>query len=76
MERVMAILFVLGVIMLTPLAAWVAYLVFCRWLVKETHNAEDLRHAANAAKAFRGAAPAAIAQVLIKFISLWHGKGG
>ena len=71
----MTFFLVLGVIGLTPLAAWLAYLLFCRWLVKQTHNAEDLKHAANAARAFRGAAPAAIAQVLVKLFSLWHGKG-
>jgi hypothetical protein len=70
----MAILIVLGVISVTSLAAWLAYLSFCRWLVGQTRNAEDLKHAATAARAFRGAAPAAIAQTLAKLISLWRGK--
>jgi hypothetical protein len=77
MERIMAIFIILGIsiVAFTGLAAWWSFLSFCRWLVSKTNNAEDLRHAATAARAFRGAAPAAIAQVLAKLVFLIHGKG-
>jgi hypothetical protein len=75
MERIMAIFIILGIVAFTPLAAWLAYLGFCCWLVKFTKEGDSLRHAATAARAFRGAAPAAIAQVLAKLAFLIHGKG-
>jgi hypothetical protein len=71
----MAVLIVIGVVALSPLAGWIAYLRFCRWLIKQTNQAEDLKHAATVARAYRGAAPTAVAHVLVKLASLWHGKG-
>jgi hypothetical protein len=53
----MAVLIILGIVALTPLAAWLAYLDFCRWLVSRTNKAEDLRYAAAAARAFGEAHP-------------------
>jgi hypothetical protein len=46
------------------LLAWIAYLHFCRFLVKFTNSSASLRDAAVAAKVFRAAGPAAMAKVI------------
>jgi hypothetical protein len=61
---------------LVPLLSWLAYLRFCRWLVSQSKDPSSLRHAAVAAKAFRGAAPAAVAQVFVKLAGLMRRSAG
>jgi hypothetical protein len=34
------------------LVGWIAYLRFCKWLVKQTGEASSLAHAGNAARGF------------------------
>jgi hypothetical protein len=46
-----------------------AYLSFCRFLVRQTKNSASLRDAAIAAKAFRAAAAAAVAQMASKILT-------
>lgn len=69
MECLMAVVVVGAIIALSPLAAWVAYLLFCSSLVRKTNSAESLKHAATAAQAFRGGALAGLAQVLGKLLT-------
>lgn len=51
-----------AVLAVTSLLAWIAYLRFCRFLVKYTKGSSCLKDAAVAARAFRAAGPAAVAQ--------------
>jgi len=46
-----AVLFIV-IALLLPFLAWCVYLLFCAWLVEYTGKAEDLKHAATAARAF------------------------
>ncbi|HEV2373587.1 MAG TPA: hypothetical protein VGS19_15615 [Streptosporangiaceae bacterium] len=66
----MAVLIIAAVFGVTSLAGWIAYLRFCRFLVNKTNDAESLKHAATAARAFRAGAPAALAQALGRLLSL------
>jgi hypothetical protein len=49
---------------------WLAYLRSCRWLVNQNKDPSCLHDAAVAAQAFRAAAPAAVAEVVAKLVSL------
>jgi hypothetical protein len=70
LERAMAVLVLGAIVALTPLACWIAYLLFCHYLVKTTKDAASLKHAATAAQAFRGGAFAGFAQALGKLLTL------
>jgi hypothetical protein len=59
-----------AVLAVTSLLAWIAYLLFCRYLVNKTNDPASLKHAAVAAKAFRVGAPAAFAQALGRLLTL------
>jgi hypothetical protein len=58
-----------AVFAVSSLCSWIAYLMFCRWLVEQSKDSSSLRDAAIAAKAFRAAAPAAIARSVAKLAS-------
>jgi hypothetical protein len=62
----------MAILAVTSLAGWIAYLLFCKFLVKHTNDSTSLRDAAVAAKAFRAAAPAAIAQAAARLVTLLH----
>jgi hypothetical protein len=61
------------VIAVRSLLAWIAYLIFCRSVVKITKKAESLTHVAKATEAFQGGTLAALAQALGKTSSLRAG---
>jgi hypothetical protein len=54
----------------SPLLAWLAYLRFCRFVVTHTNSSASLKAAAVAARAFRSAAPAVIAEIRTKLFAL------
>lgn len=64
----MALVVATTIIAITSLVGWLAYLRFCRFLVKHTNDSSSLRDAAVAAKGFRGAAPSAVAQAVARLI--------
>lgn len=70
------ILAVAAVFAASSMFSWVAYLLFCRWLVGQSRDPSSLREAAVAARAFRGAAPAAIAQGIAKLAGGYWRRGG
>jgi hypothetical protein len=70
LECLVVVLVVAIVVAVIPLLAWIAYLLFCCFLVNKTNDPASLKHAAVAARAFRGAAPAALAQALGKVLTL------
>jgi hypothetical protein len=51
-QLVTVILIITGILALTSLVSWLAYLQFCRWLVKNS-GTESLKLAAIVASAFR-----------------------
>jgi hypothetical protein len=54
------------------LAAWIAYLRFCRFLVLHTNKSDSLKDAAEAAKAFRRSTPSALATAIPKLLLRSH----
>jgi hypothetical protein len=52
LERPVALFIPIVVLAGTSLLAWVAYLIFLRFLVNKTNDAASLKHAAVAARAF------------------------
>jgi hypothetical protein len=71
-ECIVVLIPVTAILAVTSLASWIAYLVFCKFLVTHTNDSTSLRDAAVAAKAFRAAAPAAIAQAVARLVTLLH----
>jgi hypothetical protein len=69
-ERMMVAVAAMAILAVTSLTGWIVYLRFCRFLVSHTNDSSSLRDAAIAAKAFRGAAPSAVAQVVAKMVAL------
>lgn len=53
---------------LVGLAGWIAYLRFCRFLVRETKDAKSLEYAATAARAYREGWPGHLARAIGKLV--------
>ena len=62
-ERPVLVIIVMAIFVLFSFLSWLGYLSFCRFLVRQTKNSACLPDAAIAAKAFRAAAPAAVARM-------------
>jgi len=67
---------VAAILALSSLAGWVAFLLFCRWLVRQSRDPASLRDAAAVAKAFRASGPAAVAQGLARLAGLLRRSPG
>ena len=48
----MALLLPVAILAGTSLLAWIAYLIFCRYMVNKTNDPASLKYAATAARAF------------------------
>jgi len=68
-ERPVAVL-VVAIVAVTSFASWIAYLLFCRFLVLHTNDPASLRHAAAAARAFRSGVPSALVQAAARIAAL------
>lgn len=68
-ECVVIVIVLAAIVAVTSLLAWLAYLLFCYRPVIRTSDSASLKHAAVAARTFRSAAPAAIAQTLIRLLA-------
>lgn len=73
-ERLVAVLISAIVLGGLSFLSWIAYLIFCAFLVRRTGDAASLRHAATAARAFRAAAPAALAQAVARLVTLGRSR--
>jgi len=61
------------VVAAVPFLSWVAYLLFCGWLVGKSNDPASLRDAAVAARAFRVPGPSAAPPALAKLVGLMKG---
>lgn len=61
------------VVTAVPFLSWVAYLLFCCWLVGKSKDPASLRDAAVAARAFRVAGPSAALSAFAKLVGLMKG---
>lgn len=67
----MLILYIaVGILAGTPLLSWIAYLLFCLWLVRNTKDPTSLQYASMAANAFPSFALASVAQASVKMSAI------
>ena len=71
----MVVVAVAAILAMSSLTGWIAFLLFCRWLVRQSNNPASLRDAAVVVRAFR-AGPAGIATGLARVAGLLRKSAG